>query len=82
VPGAVPAFVDGLRLAAPAAVLGTVLGEWFGAPRGLGAISVSALQNLRVPQMWAAALLCVACSLAAYIVLTTLHRRALARFAG
>ena len=82
VPGAVPALVDGLRLAVPAAVLGTVLGEWFGAPRGLGVIIVSALQNLRVPQMWAAALLCVACSLAAYIVLTSLHRRALLRFAG
>ncbi|CAG0981248.1 Putative aliphatic sulfonates transport permease protein SsuC [Burkholderiales bacterium] len=82
VPGAVPAFVDGLRLAAPAAVLGTVLGEWFGAPRGLGVIIVSALQNIRIPQMWAAALLCVACSLAAYLVLTSLHRRALARFAG
>ena len=82
VPGAVPALVDGLRLAVPAAVLGTVLGEWFGAPRGLGVIIVSALQNLRVPQMWAAALLCVACSLAAYIVLTSLHRRALVRFAG
>ena len=82
VPGAVPAFVDGLRLAAPAAVLGTVLGEWFGAPRGLGVIIVAALQNVLVPRMWAAALLCVALSLAAYIVLTQLHRRALARFAG
>ena len=82
VPGAVPAFVDGLRLAAPAAVLGTVLGEWFGAPRGLGVIIVSALQNVLVPRMWAAALLCVACSLGAYVVLTYLQRRALARFAG
>ena len=82
VPGAVPAFVDGLRLAAPAAVLGVVLGEWFGAPRGLGVVIVASLQNIRIPQMWAAALVCVAFSLLAYVVLTHLHRRALLRFAG
>jgi NitT/TauT family transport system permease protein len=81
VPASIPAFVDGLRLAAPAAILGTVLGEWFGAPRGLGVIIVSALQNVQVPQMWAAAVLCVGCSLLAYVLLTALHRRAVARFA-
>lgn len=81
VPGAVPAFVDGLRLAAPAAVLGVVLGEWFGAPRGLGVVIVSSLQNIRIPQMWAGALICVAFSLLAYVVLTHLHRRAVMRFA-
>jgi NitT/TauT family transport system permease protein len=82
VPGAIPALVDGLRLAAPAAVLGVVLGEWFGAPRGLGVIIVSALQNVLIARMWAAALLCVGFALLAYVVLTQLHRRALARFAG
>ncbi len=80
VPAAVPAFLDGLRLAAPAAVLGVVLGEWFGAPRGLGVIIISALQNIRIPHLWAAALLCVACSLLAYVLLTLTHRRAVARF--
>lgn len=81
VPGAIPALIDGLRLAAPAAVLGVVLGEWFGAPRGLGVIIVSALQNVLIARMWAAALLCVACALLAYVLLTHLHHRALARFA-
>ena len=82
VPGAIPALIDGLRLAAPAAVLGVVLGEWFGAPRGLGVIIVAALQNVLIARMWAAALLCVACALLAYVVLTHLHHRALARYAG
>lgn len=82
VPGAIPALIDGLRLAAPAAVLGVVLGEWFGAPRGLGVIIVSALQNVLIARMWAAALLCVACALLAYVVLTHFHHRALARYAG
>jgi len=81
VPAAIPAFIDGLRLAAPAAILGVVLGEWFGAPRGLGVIIVSALQNVLIARMWAAAILCVACSLTAYVILSALHRRAIARFA-
>lgn len=73
-PAAMPAFVDGLRLAAPGAVIGAVLGEWFGAPRGLGVLIISSLQNVRIPLLWAAALLCVACSLVAYVVLSMLHQ--------
>jgi NitT/TauT family transport system permease protein len=80
-PGALPAFIDGLRLGAPGAVLGAVLGEWFGAPRGLGVLIISSLQNVRIPQLWAAALLCVACSLIAYVVLSMLHRWAQRRYA-
>jgi ABC-type nitrate/sulfonate/bicarbonate transport system permease component len=80
-PSAVPAFVDGLRLGAPGAVLGAVLGEWFGAPRGLGVLIISSLQNVRIPQLWAAALLCVACSLGAYVVLSLVHRWAQRRYA-
>jgi NitT/TauT family transport system permease protein len=73
-PAAIPACVDGLRLGAPGAVLGAVLGEWFGAPRGLGVLIISSLQNVRIPQLWAAALLCVFCSLLAYVALSMLHR--------
>lgn len=80
-PAAIPAFIDGLRLAAPAAVLGAALGEWFGAPRGLGVLIISSLQNVRIPHLWAAALLCVACSLFAYVVLSILHRWAQRRYA-
>jgi NitT/TauT family transport system permease protein len=80
-PGALPAFIDGLRLGAPGAVLGAVLGEWFGAPRGLGVLIISSLQNVRIPQLWAAALLCVGCSLFAYVVLSILHRWAQRRYA-
>jgi len=76
-----PAFIDGLRLAAPGAVLGAVLGEWFGAPRGLGVLIISSLQNVRIPQLWAAALLCVFCSLLAYVMLSMVHRWAQRRYA-
>ena len=80
-PAAVPAFVDGLRLAAPGAVLGAALGEWFGAPRGLGVLIISSLQNVRIPHLWAAALLCVACSLVAYVVLSVVHQWAQRKYA-
>src|SRR5262249_55727384 len=80
-PAALPAFVDGLRLAAPGAVLGAVIGEWFGAPRGLGVLIISSLQNVRMPQLWAAALLCVACSLVAYVALSAVQRWAQGRYA-
>lgn len=80
-PAAIPAFVDGLRLAAPGAVLGAALGEWFGAPRGLGVLIISSLQNVRIPNLWAAALLCVACSLVAYVVLSMLHQWVQRRYA-
>jgi NitT/TauT family transport system permease protein len=79
-PAAVPGFIDGLRMGAPGAVIGAALGEWFGAPRGLGVLIISSLQNVRIPQLWAAALLCVACSLIAYTALSMLHRWAHRRY--
>ncbi|UUZ66421.1 ABC transporter permease subunit (plasmid) [Polaromonas sp. P1-6] len=80
-PAAIPAFVDGLRLAAPGAVLGAALGEWFGSPRGLGVLIIGSLQNVRIPHLWAAALLCVACSLVAYVALSILHHWVQRRYA-
>lgn len=80
-PHSIPGFVDGLRLGAPAAVLGVILGEWFGAPRGLGVLIISSLQNVRITQLWAAALISIACSFGAYLVLTALYRWANNKYA-
>jgi NitT/TauT family transport system permease protein len=79
-PHSVPAFVDGLRLGAPAAVLGVILGEWFGASRGLGIVIISSLQNVRIAQLWAAACLSIACTFGAYLLLTGLYHYAHRRF--
>ena len=59
-PAAMPAVIDGLRLAAPAALAGAVFGEWYGAPRGLGVLLVSAMQSARPERLWAASLLAAA----------------------
>ncbi|MFT3855642.1 MAG: ABC transporter permease subunit [Ilumatobacteraceae bacterium] len=79
-PAAFPGMADGLRLAAPAAVLGAVLGEWFGAPRGLGLLIVSAMQNYQIDLLWAAALLAALMSMIAFGAFTLLARWATARW--
>jgi NitT/TauT family transport system permease protein len=76
-----PHVVDGFRLAAPAAVLGAIFGEWFGAEKGLGAVLVSSMQNFQVRLLWAAALLSTLISIAALVGFTALARWAQARFA-
>ncbi len=65
-PAAMPSIADGLKLAAPAAVIGAILGEWFGAPRGIGIVIVSALQNYQIDLLWSAALIGAAMSLVAF----------------
>jgi ABC-type nitrate/sulfonate/bicarbonate transport system permease component len=79
-PAGLPLIVDGLTLAAPAAVLGAVVGEWFGARRGLGVLLVSSMQNVRTDQLWAAALTAAAMSLLAYVLLVALRAAVTRRF--
>ena len=56
IPNAMPKVMDGLKLGTTAAVLGAIIGEWFGAPTGLGVILVSAMQNFQIELLWASAL--------------------------
>lgn len=79
-PAALPAIVDGLRLAVSAAVVGAILGEWFGAPVGLGLLLVSAMQNFQIQLLWAAALLGVLISLAGYTALGVVQHWVEGRF--
>lgn len=80
-PSVLPNFFDGLALAAPVAVVGAMIGEFFGASRGLGVLVISAMDNFQIPLLWSAAILSVGCSLLAYAVLTLLQRRVRGRFA-
>lgn len=54
VPLAVPALVSGLRVAAPLAPLGAVIGEWVGASAGLGFVMVQANARMQTDTMFAA----------------------------
>lgn len=79
-PAALPALVDGAKLGAPAAVLGAILGEWFGAPVGLGTLIVSAMQNYQIDLLWSAALIGAVLSMLAYGALSVVDRWVAARF--
>ncbi len=58
---AVPAIVNALKIAAPAAILGAILGEYVGGvDRGLGPALVSAQQSMDVERTWALALVSAA----------------------
>jgi ABC-type nitrate/sulfonate/bicarbonate transport system permease component len=80
-PDAVPSIADGLRIAAPTALVGALLGEWFGAERGLGVLMINAMRNFDVPLLWAAALVAVAISALVYWLLGVVETLAVERFA-
>ena len=61
-----PSLFAGLRVAAPAAVLGAIIGEYFGADRGIGVAMIAAQQRLDAPTTWALALIATAAAGLAY----------------
>lgn len=79
-PASLPALSTGLKLAVPAALIGTIIGEWFGAPRGLGVLIVNAMQNFQIPLLWSVVVLIASTSLVLYSALTLLERACYARF--
>jgi putative hydroxymethylpyrimidine transport system permease protein len=62
-PLAMPAFVSGLRVAAPLAPLGAVIGEWVGASGGLGFLMIQANARLQTDLMFACLALLAAMTL-------------------
>ena len=66
IPSAIPLFLGGVKVSITAAMIGAVIGEWFGAPSGLGIVILNTMQNFQIPLMWAAVLLVAAIALASY----------------
>ncbi|MBD7995561.1 ABC transporter permease subunit [Arthrobacter sp. Sa2CUA1] len=74
---AVPAVLAALKIAAPAALLGAILGEYVGGvDRGLGPAMVNAQQTLEVARVWGVAFVCAALAGGVYAALGMLSRRA------
>lgn len=65
-PSALPALLNGLKLGVTTAMIGAVVGEWFGAPTGLGIVILNTMQNFQIPLMWATILIVAGISLMAY----------------
>ncbi|WP_226626384.1 ABC transporter permease [Alloyangia pacifica] len=74
-PAALPYLVAGLQIAAPAAFLGAMVGEFTGAERGLGVLTVRALRALDLPATWSIAGLAAAVSMLAFAAVGWLGRR-------
>lgn len=71
---ALPYLFAGLQIAAPAAFLGAMVGEFTGAERGLGVLSIRFMRAMDVPALWAVAALAAAVSMAAYALIGRLGR--------
>ncbi|WP_188112403.1 ABC transporter permease [Salinicola aestuarinus] len=76
-PAAMPSFASGIRMAATAAPIGAVIGEWVGSSRGLGFLMLNANARLQVDIMFAALLVLVAFALMLYFGTDALLRRAM-----
>ena len=73
----VVAVLAALKIAAPAALLGAILGEYVGGvDRGLGPAMVNAQQTLEVARVWGVAFVCAALAGGAYALLGMLSRLA------
>ena len=79
-PAALPTIASGARLSVAAALIGAVLGEWFGAPHGLGLIIIGAMQNFQIPLLWSAVVLIAGASIILYGMATLAERTAYRRF--
>lgn len=72
-PSALPALIDGAKLGAPAALLGAIFGEWYGASVGLGLVIITSMQLILPERLWAAAGLAAVMAMVAYGVLSALE---------
>lgn len=79
-PAALPALASGLKYAIPGAFIGAIVGEWFGASRGLGLLMASAMHNFQITLLWSAVLITVCASLACFAVASVLERAVAERF--
>lgn len=71
---AAPSMVSALQIAVPAAVLGSMISEFFGAHRGLGVILVNAQQSFQINRTWAIAVVVGLVATLGYVAVTWLGK--------
>jgi NitT/TauT family transport system permease protein len=67
---ALPLISSGMKVSAGSAMIGAIVGEWFGAPSGLGVVVLNSMQNFQIALLWATVIVIATASLAAYGLLT------------
>lgn len=72
---ALPSTFAGLQIAAPAAVLGAIIGEYFGGENGLGILMIASLQGFKVARTWGIAAVATVMAGIGFLVTTLIGRR-------
>lgn len=72
---ALPSLFAGLQIAAPAAILGAIIGEFFGGERGLGIFMIASLQASKVARTWGIGFLATALAGVGFAITTMIGRR-------
>ncbi len=75
IPGALPSFFSGARIAAAIAPIGAVFAEWAGANEGLGRLILDTNANFRVALTFAAVLVLSAIAISLYALVALAERR-------
>lgn len=73
-PAALPDLASGIRIAAVAAPIGAIVGEWVGSSQGLGYLMLNANARMQIDMMFAALLVIIALSLFLYFCVDRLLR--------
>lgn len=81
-PGAMPAFFSGLRIAATYSVTGAIFGEYVGGEKGLGIYMQRATNSLVIVQVFAAILVTAVLSLVLFGLVSFIERLALPWYHG
>jgi ABC-type nitrate/sulfonate/bicarbonate transport system permease component len=72
---ALPSTFAGLQIAAPAAILGAIIGEYFGGEKGLGIMMIASLQGFRVARTWGIAAVATALAGIGFLATMLIGRR-------
>lgn len=77
IPGALPAFFSGLRVAAAVSVIGALIGEWVGSSAGLGYVMIRAASQFHTDRVFAAVLVSAVVSIGLFGIVSVVERFAL-----
>lgn len=74
IPAAMPTLASGIRIAAVAAPIGAIVGEWVGSSQGLGYLMLNANARLQIDLMFAALIVIIIMALLLYFSVDRLLR--------
>lgn len=74
-PAALPSLASGIRIAAVAAPIGALIGEWVGSSQGLGYLMLTANARMQIDMMFAALIVIILLALMLYFSVDQLLRK-------